>query len=255
MRRVFATRPKRQNSGWIERLELAGYHVVEAPLLDIKEADSKHHALAVSRVLNLDEYQKVIFVSQNAVETGCKLIDQYWTQLPISTQWFAVGKRTAEQLQTQLAYMDSDSPIVTGGGAMNSESLLAMTELTEVNDEKVLIFRGIGGRPTLADVLEQRGAKVDYCELYERALPEACRDQIEQAQIGCDDIVPVFSAESLGNFVSVCESIQCQSYRNVCLVVPGDRVAKIARDDYQFTDIVVAENATEDAMLSEFHNK
>jgi len=53
----------------------------------------------------------------------------------------------------------------------NSEALLAMPELAQVNGQRFLIIRGQGGREELANVLRSRGASVDYLDVYKRVMP------------------------------------------------------------------------------------
>ncbi len=82
--RILVTRPAHQAAGQATLLESLGAEPVLLPLLEIKpvtESDSGFNLLK-SRVMDLDLYQKVIFISGNAVTYGIDLIDQYWPQLP-----------------------------------------------------------------------------------------------------------------------------------------------------------------------------
>ena len=121
-----------------------------------------------NKVLAFDEYQKVIFISQNAVRFGCEWLDQYWPQLPIGIEYFAIGKATAQALQQSYEGLFTEA----ASAAMNSEDLLTHPKLQTLNGQKILIFRGVGGRDYLCEQLTSRGALVDYCELYQRLCPK-----------------------------------------------------------------------------------
>ncbi len=249
MVRVIASRQHPQNKAWSDKLRAQGYAVLEAPLLEIAAVSDKKLAIANNKVLNLNEYQKLIFVSQNAVDFGVKSIDEFWPQLPMGLSWLAIGSRTSEVLLQKLkANFDETASIVSATQAMNSEELLAQPELISVADEKVLIFRGCGGRPTLADTLEQRGAKVEYCELYERLIPKASMSILHEAGLSDVDVLPVFSAEGLENFMTLVDNSRLPELKNMALIVPSTRVEKIARN-YGFERLWVARNATEAQML------
>jgi uroporphyrinogen-III synthase len=59
----------------------------------------------------------------------------------------------------------------------DSEGLLALPVLQDVEGQHFLIFRGQGGRELLRETLQARGAKVTVMELYRRELPTAAAMQ------------------------------------------------------------------------------
>lgn len=247
--RVFATRPLAQNTRWANTLAALGHHVVETPLLDISPVDTSAFAEARAKILNLNEYSILIFVSQNAVAFAVDEIDEHWPQLPLGLNWYSVGQRTHTVLRHELARrygfkLDK----YASGQEMNSEALLALPTLQHVEHEKVLIFRGRGGRPLIADVLSERGAVVEHCELYERKVPKNTDAAFAGLVFGVEDVLPVFSAESLNNFMLINKN-RSEKITDLKLIVPGQRVADHAKT-LGFCDVTVAENATEQAMLA-----
>ncbi len=173
--RVMITRPQAQVPAWQARLQAAGADTVVASLMAIVPISDKVDSQAVrQRVMALDTYQHVIFVSQNAAHYGLQWIDNCWPQLPSDINFYAVGSATAQQLH------DHDVPVIEAGHTMNTEALLALPQLQNVAGDKVLIFRGQGGRPVLAEQLKERGAVVDYGELYQRQFPPQASQQVAQ---------------------------------------------------------------------------
>lgn len=249
--RIVITRPLAQALPWAEQLRALGAQVECIPLLEIRPlADSEHQQAIKNCVLDLDRYQKVIFVSQNAVEYGCQWIDNYWPQLPVGVAFFAVGDTTARQLLAR------DFPVtdlaLSQTGAMTSETLLQAPGLQQVAGERILIMRGQGGRPHMGVVLAERGAQVDYCELYQRCLPEAAASSFaELLQAAGRDELPVVislhSGEALENLKML--SAVPQSVLNQCyFLLPSQRVLELARAA-GLTRTQAAQNATDAAML------
>jgi uroporphyrinogen-III synthase len=244
--KVLVTRPQHQAAEWREALHEQGASTQAVPLLAIQPVSERAELQAIKNcILDLDLYQTAIFVSQNAANYGCDWIDQYWPQLPVGVQWLAVGKKTAEFLWRE------GYDVSSAEGEMNSEALLRLPCLQSVRGQRVLIFRGQGGRPHLAEVLTERGAKVDHCELYERLLPIEASAQL--AALRWSDQEPlIISVHSGESFKNLCESMpktDTTKWLELPLLLPGERVAELAQES-GFKKIIVAENATSESMLA-----
>jgi uroporphyrinogen-III synthase len=191
-RSVWLTRPAAQVQGLQQQLELAGAAVFCLPLLVIEPVPPS--GIHKQRLLDLDRYDLVFYVSSNAAHIGLDMISNYWPQYPLHIQNFAVGPGTAAVLHSyglDVAYPTE---------RMSSEAMLALPQLQQINDKRALIVRGIGGREILAAGLQQRGAKVDYAELYQRKQPVYAADYL----LACYQQRPpmavvVSSAEALDN--------------------------------------------------------
>ncbi len=243
--RVLATRPRAQNDGWCQLLRQSGFTCLPIPVLDIEAVQEPRQKQALKNlILEFDRFDQVIFVSQNAVRETLTWLDQYWPQLPDGIQYLAVGQKTAEALT---AYgIDA----VSCRRAMDSEELLSLPELQDVGGRKILICRGRGGRPHLAEVLEARGARVVFGEFYERCLPSDAIEAMGRSDFlkgRYREIISVFSGESLSNLVEVLEAAP-DHWRETPVLVPGERVAQQART-FGFSQVITAINATESAML------
>lgn len=245
-KRILVTRPQAQNAALIKALQQRGHTPLVLPLLCIDTYNESKHSQACEsikdRVQHLDQYQHLMFISTNAVTAGWLWIDRYWPQLPTRQHWYAIGEATAELLAR---HVECTQP----GSAMNSESLLALPSLQNISQQKVLVFRGKGGRDVLKQTLEQRGAQVDYCEVYERQTVHYVAGELAKYVKAGLDLLTVTSGETLQLLLeqAVNDGIK-EDIQKLPIVVPGKRIADLAVAS-GFNTVLVAENASVPAML------
>ncbi|MFC6981409.1 uroporphyrinogen-III synthase [Microbulbifer taiwanensis] len=244
-KRILITRPAHQSRGWCDLLCAAGAEVDSIPMLAIEPIDSGPQLQAIKRqILDFDQTDHAIFVSQNAVRLGFDWLEDFWPQLPLGPRYYAIGAATALALQKRGA-------ACAGGGdgapdTMDSEALLALPTLQNVADQRILIFRGSGGRTLIGDTLRAR-ARVEYCELYRRALPAHAAGRLAQ-YAARPDAISVHSGETLDNLVQCIHRSGRVALFEVPLVCPSQRVAAQARS-LGFDLASAARNAGDAAML------
>lgn len=255
---IVVTRPGAQAEPWAARLRDLGASTSVASLLEIVPVSENAQIQAIKNcILDLDLYRKAIFVSQNAVEHGFEWIDSYWPQLPIGVDFFAVGETTAKQLQARGIKVTDLAQSQTG--AMTSETLLQSPALQQVAGEKIVIFRGVGGRPHIGEVLSARGAQVSYCELYERILPSGSAQKFaailspffNESQFIEKLVLVLHSGEALENLQKILHELSLNAgaiMANVYLLVPSQRIVELA-EAAGFIHVFAAQNATEASML------
>lgn len=252
---VLLTRPRGRAETLARAIEQAGGQVWQCPVMLIEPIDCLgDEPLAQQlrqQILQLDQYQHVIFISTNAVDCGVAAIDGLWPQWPQGIQYYAIGAATAAALRQRGA---AGLPVYQASGAMDSETLLAAPPLQQLAGARVLIVRGVGGREHLAQSLRARGAQVDYAECYRRACPEqlpsALRGAVRRGEI---DVVCVNSGETLENLCQLLGETDSALVRGKTLLVPSARVADIARAR-GFTAIVIAQNAGDEALFAALQN-
>lgn len=220
---ILITRPQGQADELIGALTQANWHCVHQPLLRICPFNEQHgapfHAMK-QHIMNLDIYDVVISVSGNASSLAVDLIDQYWPQMPVGIDWYAVGPSSAQAFQS--LGIDMQLPQHN-----HSEGLLELDGLNQdLTQKKVLIFRGVGGREHLADTLKLRGAQVHYCELYQREPINFAQGELasllSQEQI---HYALLTSGEMLHQLATQLTDSQKQ---NVHVIVPSERIANMA---------------------------
>lgn len=224
--RVLLTRPALQSVDTAAAIEAAGGQIIALPLLRIDPLEDTASVQAIkSRVMELDRYAIAMFVSSNAARIGMDWIDRYWPQLPRDLQACTVGPGTAAVLE------EFTWPVFFPAEGVTSEALLAMPQMQEVAGQKILLFRGRGGRELLAKSLRERGADVDYVELYERRVPDYSSSELHEALIEREpEVLVVTSQQSLDALEEMLhDSEEMSTIRQRPLMVPSARVAEQAR--------------------------
>ncbi len=118
--------------------------------------------------LDIDQYHKIVVISPFAAVCLDEALDRYWPQLPVGIDYYSVGSATAKTLFDRLGVRAQvPSP---KAGEETSEALLALSSLQQLNNQRVLLVAGEGGRPLLAEKLAERGAKVTRVAVYRRRI-------------------------------------------------------------------------------------
>src|SRR5688500_7775909 len=241
---IWLTRPPEQIGELRKELERLGAHVLSFPLLTIQAiapapADKQ-------RLMNLDQYDLVFFVSTNAAKIGLDVIAGFWPQYPSHILNFAVGPSTAAEIESRALR------VCYPQDRMSSEAMLELPQLQDIRGKKALIIRGVGGREILAEGLLARGAVVDYAELYERVLPVYTNGQLRRClQQHTPDAMVVSSAEALDNLRRLYEPLTLEklSWQQFPLYVTSDRLAEHAHDA-GFTSVATMAGATDAAIIN-----
>lgn len=239
---VLVTRPAHQAGGLCRLIEEHGGVAHRFPVLEIGEPADPQALRAVAQ--RLEDYDWAIFISANAVDRGLDsiLATRDW---PAATRIAVIGRRSAQSLQSHGLSAD-----LYPSHRFDSEALLALPAMQQVSGQRIVIFRGDGGREHLADTLRERGARVDYVEAYRRLRPLTdAAPLLAQWRSGAIDIVVVNSGESLRNLVALIGEAGLALLRGTPLLVVSERMLPIARELGVESSPVVAENATDAAVL------
>ena len=162
--RVLVTRPAGQERDLVDALERAGLECRHAPLIEIRPFDQPD-ARQRQLLLDLSEFQHLVFVSRNAIRHGMNWIEDHWPQLPVGLNWYTVGNSSAALLA------EYGVTVMTPAEDMSSEGLLALPGLQQLDEQRVLIIKGEGGRSLLREQLAARGARVEELAVYRREVP------------------------------------------------------------------------------------
>ncbi|MGY8875475.1 MAG: uroporphyrinogen-III synthase, partial [Pseudoalteromonas sp.] len=158
MTHILITRPEGKGAALAQQLEQAGYQASLFPVLKITHLTPSSTEL--SPLLNAD---KIIFISQDAVSA----LSQLKPDINTKAQFYAVGQQTADVIYEQFGVRAAVPK------QYDSEGLLALKSLAEVDGCNIVLVKGQGGRPELAKTLKERGAFLNNCVVYKREPTES----------------------------------------------------------------------------------
>lgn len=222
-RGIVITRPVLQAAPLAEMIRSAGGQPILFPVLEI--LDTADLAPLIDAVDRLDSFELAIFISPNAVLRAMNQIVARRTW-PAGLRAAAVGKGSVKELKRF-----GITGVLVPTRSFDSEGLLALPELQQIDGWRVVIFRGDGGRELLGDTLAGRGASVEYVECYRRARPRSDATPLLRAWARNEvDAVTVTSSEGLRNLFEMLGKLGQSWLRRTPLLVPHPRIALAARE-------------------------
>ena len=217
--------PAGQATHLAEALVAAGASPVLFPVLAI--APLSDTTALVEQIIGLDQYDLAIFISPNAVAMGLQEVLRRRTW-PANLRIATVGHSSEAALQAH-DLAGQEKQILCPHGRFDSEALLELPELQNIQGQRIVIFRGDGGRELLADTLRQRGATVDYISCYTRSQPEISPEPLLRLwEAGQLDAITVTSSEGLHNLVAMVGQLGLAWLRKTPVFVPHARIAAAA---------------------------
>lgn len=193
---VINTRPVERAAALTQHLQAAGLTVVDMPMLMLEARATTDNDIMLMRQWLAGKYQALVIVSPTAAASGLaiwqtleherqalaatdKSIDEHCDILTAPSHIIAVGEATAAVLndvRLPVASYQVLQPTVA-----NNEGMLAMPEIEGLQaGDKLLVWRGLGGRRLLVDTLQARGVHIDSIAWYERKMPMDAMRQYQQ---------------------------------------------------------------------------
>lgn len=234
---VLVTRPAHQAETLCELIEQAGGQPIRFPTLSIEPIQPSPQQL-----LSILTCDWLIFVSANAVNFARRAFGG--TMPASSARVAAIGAATAKALRNVGINVDA-----LPSSSFTSETLLALPEMQAIADKHCVIVRGLGGREYLAEQLKQRGATVDYLQVYRRRMPETNPEPLlVRLANHAVDAVTITSGEALDNLLQMMPPKAIAVLQSLPLLVVSTRLRQRA-ECLGFQRIAVSEQADDTAIL------
>ncbi|QOL26302.1 uroporphyrinogen-III synthase [Thalassotalea sp. LPB0316] len=231
---VLVTRPEPKGRELTALFIKHGYKARFEPLFDYQA-----HALATEK----PQADIAIFISQAAVEFAQQQSAINRWQV---TTFIAVGQAT--QLALEKLGISAISP-----DQQNSEGMLALPALSQVDNKSIIIIRGDEGRELLFEQLVARGAKVTYLQSYQRlwrTFPSQMAQQWHQEGINFIICTSVAMLEKMAKLLVTTDNY----WQRSCIwVVASARIYAKAKQ-LELTHIILAKGASNQDLLTACQN-
>ena len=198
-RTVINTRPVERAAPLTRHLQQAGLTVVGIPMLALEACASSDTDMRLMRQWLAGEYQALVIVSPTAAASGLAI----WQLLERERQANSATDKEAKGTEGSSRLLAAPSHLIAVGEATaavlneaklpfasyqvlqpaiaNNEGMLAIPEIDSLQaGDKLLVWRGLGGRRLLVDTLQARGVHIDSIAWYERKMPIDAMMQYQQ---------------------------------------------------------------------------
>jgi len=241
--KILVTRPVPQAINLAQLITQQGGQAIIFPTIMI---ESLNNLSTIKKSFkNIAHYQWLVFISVNAVNFAYQINDGK-IDIFKHAKIVAIGKATTNALKN--IGLTVELAPETG---FTSEALLSMQSLQAIKGQRFLIIRGQGGREILANKLKQRGAKVDYLEVYKRVKPNPTNKAIvigllKQKKL---DAITITSAEALNNLMALLMGrIIASLLLEIPLIVISNRIKDMALE-IGFKHVLVSASPADTAII------
>ena len=215
---LISTRPLKTNVQLSEELKNSEIKLLSFPLTEIHPLNN--YQIFDGVIENIKTYQHIIFISTNAVHFFVERVKKLSLQIPKNLKFSSIGPTTKLLLQEYLS-VDVHSPIKT----FDSEHLLKEKIYNNVKGQKILIIRGEGGRETLKNALEEKGAIVNYGECYVRKYVDIDLIQLKNDLVNYHHQFILFSStNSAKHFIDQLHNIETGWLQNIKIIVNHKKI-------------------------------
>ncbi len=226
---LLSLRPRGQHAALRRAARPLGAQVLALSPWALVVRDDAATRAALAQALSAD---RVVFSSPAAVHAAARLLP---LKMPPGGRWLAVGAGTAAALQRHG---------VTGVLAptrMDSEGLLDLPELAQLQGLRAALVTAPGGRGIIAATLQARGAQLERVDVYRRvALPLPPRQLQRLRRRAPPWVLALSSAEALSLLLAQLPADLLARLQSAHVVAASARLATLAAEA-GFAHVTLAE--------------
>src|SRR5690606_20466422 len=125
----------------------------------------------------------------------------------------------------------------------------------EIENKKILLFTGVGGRTLIEETLRRRGATLERVPVYERLSPKINdkREILKPFLVAKNQAIVVTSVNCLDNLMYMLKDEQYLDPTQYVLVTISHRVAEYAKE-HGFDRIITAQSARDEDIIQALLN-
>ena len=239
---VLVTRPDERGQQLVDMLAKAGVVAIHLPLFNI-EAGAELNGLP-NKFTQLKVGDYVFAVSKSAVDFADKALKNTGFVWRDDLQYFTVGQGTAQHF-AMITTLAVHYPTTQE----NSEGVLQLAAMQNLQGKTILILRGNGGRELLSEQAQQRGANVEIVECYRRE--SIVYNSTEQTSLckraGVQTIVAT-SAEILTQLVDFVPQNEHNWLKSCQLITVSERISHLAQA-LGWQNVIVSPRADNQTLL------
>lgn len=242
---VLVTRPDERGEQLVQWLAERQIFAIHQPILRIEAGKELPQLPSILSRLNAGDF--VFAVSKNAVDFSVKALKETGFKWRSDLRYLAVGQGTANYFCSQ-----SEQPVCYPTDSENSEGLLNLSELQELNGKQIVILRANAGREHFREQAKLRGAVVEPVECYQRLLwADNLPEKLSLAKRSGIDTLIVTSGEILKTLIEQTQE-EDRSWLFSCrIIVVGKRVASIAQQAGWKAELITISEKADNQSLQE----
>lgn len=241
---VLITRPDERGQQLVEMLAEQHIFAIHQPLFRVEAG--RELPLLPAAISGLKTGDYIFAVSKNAVDFAHQTLKETGFSWRSDIHYFVVGQTSANYFASQ-----TEQTVRYPLKFSNSEGLLDLPEMQDLNGKTVLILRAESGREFFAEQAALRGAEIKILECYQRIpLTQDMSDKISLAKRAGIDTIVATSSDIVAMLVAQTREEDHPWLFECRLIVVSPRTARDAKQlGWPSSNIILSHKADNFSLL------